>query len=211
MQRVTATVYPRASGLALLAAAGAIALTGCGGAKAPSIASVGTTTSRATDTTNATGRTASSSSPPSRAQVQQSLLKYAQCMRAHGVPNFPDPSSGGGFQISPNSGIDPSSPSFKAAQATCEKYMPAGSLSPGTQTHPSPQWLAHMLKVAQCMRHHGIPDFPDPSTSVPSLGGSIVEISDIQGAVFAFPDTIDQQSPAFTRAAAACDFPLHNH
>ena len=36
-------------------------------------------------------------------------------------------------------------------------------------------------------------------------------ISDIEGAIFVFPATLDTQSPAFTRAAAACQFPLHNH
>jgi hypothetical protein len=71
-----------------------------------------------------------------------------------------------------------------------------------------------MVKVAQCMRRHGITDFPDPRTSVPSnpfpAGGTGV-ISDIDGVIFVFPATLDTQSPMFTRAAAACRFPLHNH
>jgi hypothetical protein len=41
-------------------------------------------------------------------------IKFADCMRSHGVPNFPDPGPGGGIQI--NSGINPFSPAFKAAQ-----------------------------------------------------------------------------------------------
>jgi hypothetical protein len=64
------------------------------------------------------------------------------------------------------------------------------------------------------MRQHGVDDFPDPRTSVPSnpfgSGGAGV-ISDIEGVILVFPSTIDQQSPVFTRAAAACAFPLHNH
>jgi hypothetical protein len=36
-------------------------------------------------------------------------------------------------------------------------------------------------------------------------------ISDIDGVMLVFPATLDTQSPAFTRAAAACQFPLHNH
>ena len=49
------------------------------------------------------------------------LLKAAQCMRAHGVPSFPDPteSNGGqaiGFHLS---GVDPSSPAFQAAEKAC--------------------------------------------------------------------------------------------
>jgi hypothetical protein len=135
-------------------------------------------------------------------------------MRANGVPNFPDPSPGGGFNFQPGAGFDPSSPAAKAAQAKCQKYMGAGPLRPGTQTHPARQWLAHMLKVAQCMRRHGVPSFPDPMTSVPSdpfPGGGAGVISDIQGVILIFPSSIDQQSPLFVRAATACKFPLHNH
>ncbi|HEX3806320.1 MAG TPA: hypothetical protein VHV52_06025 [Gaiellaceae bacterium] len=136
-------------------------------------------------------------------------------MRANGVPNFPDPSAGGGFLFPAGSGVDPSSPAFEAARAKCQKYLPGSALAPGTTTHPSAQWLAHMVKAAQCMRRHGIPDFPDPRTSIPTnpfpagSGGGV--ISDIEGAVFVFPHTIDMQSPLFTRAAATCGFPLHNH
>jgi hypothetical protein len=136
-------------------------------------------------------------------------------MRANGVPDFPDPSAEGGFNFNPDTGANPSSPAFKAAQASCEKFSPQGAgLAPGTQTHPSAQWLAKMVKVAHCMRRHGVPNFPDPTTTVPStnvLGGGGV-ISDIDGVVFAFPAaTSDPQSPLFTRAAKTCGFPLHNH
>jgi hypothetical protein len=198
-------------GVAMLTSLGLLA-SGCGGSKSPSVASVATTTSSSsTNSTNATGGAASSGSPSSQTQLQQDSLKYSQCMRANGVPNFPDPSAGGGFLFQPGAGIDPSSPAFQAAQAKCRKLLPSGP-APGSTTHPSAQWLAHMVKVAQCMRRHGISDFPDPTTTVPSkfpAGGG--EISDIDGAIFVFPATLDTQSPAFTRAAAACQFPLHNH
>ena len=136
-------------------------------------------------------------------------------MRANGVPHFPDPSPGGGFLFQTGTGVDPSSPAFKAAQAKCMKLMPGGGLTPGSTTHPSAQWLAQMVKAARCMRRHGISGFPDPTTTIPSnpfaagSGGGV--ISDIDGAVFVFPATLDMQSPAFVRAAAACKFPLHNH
>ncbi len=115
--------------------------------------------------------------------------------------------------FNPAAGVDPSSPAFEAAQAKCAKLMPLGGLAPGTQTHPSAAWLAKMVKAAQCMRRHGVPNFPDPTTTVPSpkaLGGR-GQISNIDGAVFVFPAaTVDTQSPAFTRAAKVCGFPLHN-
>jgi hypothetical protein len=128
-------------------------------------------------------------------------------MRSNGVPDFPDPSASGGFRLP--AGTDRSSPAFEAAQAKCQKFLPAG---PGSGPPPSASSLAKMLKVAQCMRRHGISDFPDPRISVPSdLAGFVGVISDIDGVILVFPSTIDEQSPEFVRAAAACGFPLHNH
>jgi hypothetical protein len=197
--------------VAMLAGLGLLA-SGCGGSKPPSVASVATTTSSsAVAGTNATGGAAGSGSPPSQTQLQQDALKYARCMRADGVPNFPDPNAGGGFVFQAGAGVDPSSPAFKAARAKCQKFMGGIGPTPGSTTHPSAQWLAKMVKAAQCMRRLGVPDFPDPTTTVPSLPGFVGVISDIEGAIFVFPATLDTQSPAFTRAAAACQFPLHNH
>jgi hypothetical protein len=132
-------------------------------------------------------------------------------MRSSGVPNFPDPVPGGGFLFNP-AGVNPSAPAVQAARAKCQKLLPGGGPpGPGAETHPSAQALTQMLKIAQCMRAHGVSEFPDPRTSVPSNLAGITEISNIDGVILAFPATIDQQSPAFTQAAAACAFPLHNH
>ena len=178
----------------------ALLAAGCGGSKAPSVASVGTTTSSASG----------------QAPLQQDALKYAECMRSNGEPGFQDPQPGGGFVFHAGAGVDPSSPAFEAAQARCHKLMPVpAGLAPGSTSHPSAQWLAQMEKAAQCMRRHGVPGFPDPRTSVPSNpfppGSSGGVISNIQGVIFVFPDTLDMQSPAFVHAAAVCKFPLHNH
>jgi hypothetical protein len=191
-------------GVAMLAGLGLLG-SGCGGANPPSIASVATTTS-SSSANNANG----SGSLPSQTQLQQDALKYARCMRANGVPDFPDPNAGGGFLFRAGGGVDPSSPAFQAARAKCGKLLPSGP-TPGSTTHPSAQWLAHMVNVAQCMRRHGIAEFPDPTTTVPSLQGFVGVISDIEGAILVFPATLDTQSPAFTRAATVCNFPLHNH
>ena len=58
--------------------------------------------------------------------VQQALTegrKFAQCMRAHGEPKFPDP-TGNGLSLH-GSGIDPKSPQFQAAKQTCRSLLPA--------------------------------------------------------------------------------------
>jgi hypothetical protein len=200
-------------GLALFAVVVAIALSACGSAKAPSVATLGATTSSgAADSTNTAGDDSGSGSPPSQAQQQTSALRFAQCMRSKGVPSFPDPAPGGGFAFHTSAGFDPTSPAIQAAQAKCQKFMPTGAgLAPGTTTHPSTGWLAHMVKVAQCMRGHGVPNFPDPTTTIPPFRPGIVMISDIDGVILVFPSTIDTQSPTFRRAADACGMPQHHH
>src|SRR5665811_1144852 len=60
------------------------------------------------------------SSAPAGAAATPDAAKYALCIRAHGVPDFPDPVDGG-FDITsgPGSDLDPSSPQFVAADAAC--------------------------------------------------------------------------------------------
>ncbi|HEY1652886.1 MAG TPA: hypothetical protein VGG09_13465 [Acidimicrobiales bacterium] len=73
--------------------------------------------------------------PPSQA----ALVKYAECMRANGVPNYPDP-SGGGFQLhgSQGSDLDPNNPTLQQAGKICTKKNGVdplgggGPLPPGT-------------------------------------------------------------------------------
>jgi hypothetical protein len=72
-------------------------------------------------------------SPAQQARFQQQALRFSACMRAHGVTHFPDPqASNGGLTLvfGKNSGIDPNSPQFKAAQKACQKLLPGGG--PGT-------------------------------------------------------------------------------
>ena len=137
-------------------------------------------------------------------------LAYAKCMRASGVPNFPDPNAGGGLLFHAHAGLI-NSPLFKAAQAKCHNLLPEGG--PGSGPPPSARTLARFLKIARCMRRHGVPEFPDPRTSAPPnpLASGIRELSDIEGVILLFPSSINKQSPVFTQASAACAFPLHNH
>jgi hypothetical protein len=54
---------------------------------------------------------------------------FAECMRAHGVPKFPN---GKGNQLGPNSGVNPASPAFQAAvDGPCRSLAPAGWVSSG--------------------------------------------------------------------------------
>ncbi|HXR21054.1 MAG TPA: hypothetical protein VN786_00725, partial [Acidimicrobiales bacterium] len=84
---------------------------------------------------------------------------------------FPDPSAGGGIQISglgPNSDLNPSNATFVAAQNACQKYSPVQQPSAGQQA----QLQARALAFAACMRKHGVPNFPDPQFI---SGGRVLE------------------------------------
>jgi hypothetical protein len=186
----------------------ALAIAGCGGSSSPGVAQLSSGKGPSSP-----GSESSGSPPQGSASPEQAEVAFSKCMRTNGVPNFPDPTAGGGLSLP--AGMNPSSPAFKAAQAKCRKLLPGGGPpGPGSSTNPPPQTLARFLRIARCMRKNGVYDFPDPRTSVPSnpfgSGGAGV-ISDIEGVILVFPGTINQQSPAFTRAAAACAFPLHNH
>jgi hypothetical protein len=57
---------------------------------------------------------------------QDALVKYSQCMRANGVPNYPDPGTGGTTNFN-GLGIDPNSPFFLRANDKCGKQIDAPS------------------------------------------------------------------------------------
>ncbi len=182
----------------------ALAVAGCGGgSSAPGVAHLSSTKSASQARPEGGG-----TSPESPASLQQAMIAFAKCMRSNGVPNFPDPNGSGGFPV--RGGFDPHSPVVNAARAKCRQLLPPG---PGSGPPPSRQTLAKFLNIARCMRQRGISDFPDPRTSAPPnpLASGIRELSDIEGVILLFPRSINEQSPVFTQAAAACAFPLHNH
>ncbi len=116
-------------------------------------------------------------------------LKYANCMRSHGVPDFPDPGAGGGVQINAAPGVAPQSPAYTAATRACRRFGPGMAGPP----HPLPAAQRRkLIAFSRCMRSHGVPTFPDPK--FPASGGAMI------GA--------PQPSPAFQHAAVACGHPL---
>lgn len=65
-------------------------------------------------------------SPAQQAQFRQAFVKYAECMRSHGV-NIPDPTTttGGGFGLRQALGsVDRNSPAFQTAQKACQSLRP---------------------------------------------------------------------------------------
>ena len=104
-----------------------------------------------------------------------SAVAYSHCMRSHGVPNFPDPPSGGGIPKGSAQEFRVSSTQYKAAQTACQSLIPAtgGSAQQQEQqcfaSSDCPPSVVHRLlnvmrEFSQCMRFRGVPNFPDPTT-----------------------------------------------
>jgi hypothetical protein len=183
---------------ALLLAFGAA---GCGGgSKSPSVANVdgansGSRNAGPGGTANSEGAKSTSSGGGGGFGLTMkgpNATKFASCMRSHGVPNFPDPDSSGSVSIGSDSGIDPRSPKFQAAQKACEKDMPKG---PAPSPEEQAKAKAAALAFSACMRSHGVPKFPDP---VFSDGKTTLQLNGGPGS------GLDPSSPKFKAAQEAC-------
>jgi hypothetical protein len=124
-------------------------------------------------------------------------LAYATCVRAHGVPNFPDPSGNGnvGLRVQSNNGsmtvngARVSAPAFQAAQQACRSKLPnAGRPQPLSASRRQA-----LINFSACMRAHGLPGFPDP---IFTGGGVGIRLTPSSGIV--------PGSPAFKSAQTAC-------
>lgn len=101
--------------------------------------------------------------------VRESDLRFAKCMRGHGVSDFPDPNDRGVFPVSEIQSLKQTlsgSPEAKAAYAACKGELPSPS-----SLVSSPQAKADAVQFAECMRAHGVTSFPDPGSQTnPSAG-----------------------------------------
>jgi hypothetical protein len=159
--------------LVFAVAASALLAAGCGGGSSGS--GVAQVASTSTDSNSSSG---SSKGNP---------VAYAACMRSHGVPLFPDPDRQGA--ISPGKAVNPNSPRFRKAQGACRSLLPAGmGNTTAGRSQLSPQQQALLLRYAKCMRSHGLPNFPDPTSR-----GLALE-----------PDQVDTRSPRFQAANKIC-------
>jgi hypothetical protein len=154
------------------------------------------------------------SNAAAKTNAEELALKWAQCMRQHGV-NVSDPGPNGAITIQasadPNASPKPAGAGsgggtgiggggtqttgggppaeVQAAMDACKQYQPNGGRSSGP---PSQQQIDALTKFTQCMRDHGIP-MSDPQTS----GGAVR----IQSSPGAGPQPNDSQ---FQQAQQAC-------
>jgi hypothetical protein len=179
-------------GVVVLASA-ALLLAGCGGgSSSPGVAHLSSSTS------GGSAASGGSSSPESSAGNQQKMVKFSQCMRTHGEPEFPEPNEGRIELHSQNGhGPNPESSRFQAAEKACSKYAPS-------KVAPSPAQQAKMqegaLNFSKCMRSHGVPNFPDPEFH--SGGGVGIRIGGKNGS------GIEPNSPQFKAAQKTCQSDL---
>jgi hypothetical protein len=115
------------------------------------------------------------------------LVAYAHCMRSHGVPHFPDPTSGQGIA---KGKIPVGTPQFRVASSACSHLMPANGLGPPET--PQQNRVADALAFARCMRSRGFASFPDP-TNQGQLTPQMVTAAGI-----------DLHQPELLRAGLAC-------
>jgi hypothetical protein len=111
---------------------------------------------------------------PTAANLVAIYHEVAQCVRDHGMPDFPDPTvDAQGQPHLPDGTATPSASIVQACQPILNQIPPADRPA-GTQ----PNDPAMMRRFAQCMRAHGITDWPDPNANgdfplPPSLAGNM--------------------------------------
>ncbi|HEY1687628.1 MAG TPA: hypothetical protein VGF95_02065 [Solirubrobacteraceae bacterium] len=139
---------------------------------------------------------------PSPQEAQADAVKFAKCMREHGVDAEANTSAGGngvGLSIHVSGGPPPGGkeegssnpgppPGIEAAQRACQRYLPNEGKPPKLSPAEEAKQREDALKFARCMRSHGV-DVPDPGPS----GAVEIEGSDV-----------NPQSATFQNAQKAC-------
>ena len=103
------------------------------------------------------GTSGTSTPKASSSNASASLLQLAKCVREHGVPNFPDPTQApdGSWQF------PPTAENQKLPEACSSIKRNLGGQSSGPK-QPSTAEMGKLRQFAQCMRQHGLSDWPDP-------------------------------------------------
>ena len=164
-------------------------------AAAMTIAACGSDTPSGSTASSSTSPTSGKSGPPSHPKAAGSTEAFSKCMRANGVPNFPDLGSNG-MEIAAGkgtlsiNGVSVNAPAYKAARPKCRKYLPHQQVTQEQAT----QLYQHALTFAKCMRRNGVPDYPDPQANSSSGGNQAGHL----------PPSINPSAPGFQTAAKTC-------
>jgi hypothetical protein len=135
------------------------------------------------------GSSPASSTTAATASTQTGALAFARCMRSHGLPKWPDPTSSGVFDKKALRQTGYSVSQVRAAEdGPCNHLLGGASDAEPAITAAE---RADYLRAAECMRSHGIAGFPDPTFQDNSVRTNI-------------PSSIDQDAPQFRSAATIC-------
>jgi hypothetical protein len=174
---------PQRAGV-LAVTAGLVLLTAACGSS-PSSSSAGGQSSGGSGSQSSAGGGGSSGT----SKLVSGQVAFARCVRAHGVANYPDPDASGQEPASTKNLAN--TPQFTAASNACRHLIQGLA----TQFQAD---LRSYVKFAECMRAHGVPNFPDPSTDPD--GSPVFTLTHVG---------INLQSPQVRSAALGCQSQLH--
>jgi pyruvate/2-oxoglutarate dehydrogenase complex dihydrolipoamide acyltransferase (E2) component len=137
----------------------------------------------------------SSSKATATQEQEEKFVKFAKCLREHGI-NATTPSGSGKGELRVT-GINPQT--MEAAQKACKAYQPSGEKQNLTPQQKVEREEA-VMKFAKCMREHGI------DVHASTSGGAIR----IQSHIGAGERGPNPESPAFQTAQKACSGLLPN-
>ena len=115
------------------------------------------TSSSSTSSTSGTSSSGTRGVPAAYASDQ---LGLARCLRAHGVPNYPDPNASG--QEPPGAKQLTFTPQGQTAVGACSYW---GHRIDNAVAAQNQAVVGEYVRFAECMRAHGLPNFPDPVTA----------------------------------------------
>ena len=111
------------------------------------------------ETGTASGSGTTSSGANKKLSARDKAVKFAECIRAHGVSDFPDPNENE-FEY----GVSVTPAVWQRATTACKDLQPPGTLS----AERTPEEQSAALTFARCIRDNGVKDFRTPSTASPS-------------------------------------------
>lgn len=169
------------------------------------LAACGSSSPSSSSSSSPPGGSGSNLSQAQIAQIHNESLRFTRCVRANGVPNFPDPPANGGYGLKSFAqqsngetmsinGVSVNAPAFRSAMAKCQQYMPQPPPPTGADLARARAWA---VLYGRCMRSHGI-NIPDPQVG-PGPGGHGI------GRQIDIPSGMTQNSPAFVAADQTCE------
>jgi hypothetical protein len=139
----------------------------------------------------------SGSSHSISASTGNSGVKFAACVRAHGVPDYPDAQAGKTVDIH---SLQESTHAVETAIQKCQSSAPAQNFGPRLSTAQLANVRTGALAMARCMRAHGLV-YPDPVVA-PGPGGHGFEYGFSRTELKSHP--IAYTSPAYKTANTTC-------